>query len=125
MNVTILIGRLTKEPELRHTPQGSTTTTFTMAVDRERKDGGADFPTVVAWGKTAEFVCNYMRKGSKLAVRGRIQTRDYDGKDGQKHYVTEVVADRAEFADGKPQGQQAGPDDGFYPADDYQEPPFG
>lgn len=125
MNVSILIGRLTKDPELRHTPQGSATTTFTIAVDRERKDGGADFPTVVAWGKTAEFVCNYMRKGSKLAVRGRIQTRDYDGKDGQKHYVTEVVAERAEFAESKPQGQQAQPGDGFYPMDDYQEPPFG
>lgn len=124
MNISILIGRLTKDPELRHTPQGTATTTFNIAVERERKDGGADFLTVVVWGNTAEFICKYMRKGSKLAVRGRIQTRDYEGKDGQKHYVTEVVADRAEFADGKPQGQTQ-QDDGFYPADGFEEPPFG
>lgn len=105
MNVVILIGRLTREPELRYTPQRTPTATFTLAVDRESKNGGTDFPTVVAWAATAEFVSKYLHKGSKVAIRGRLQTRDYENRDGQRVYVTEVIADRAEFADSKPQEQ--------------------
>jgi len=104
MNVVILTGRLTREPELKYTPNGKKTCTFALAVDREMKDSGADFPQIVTWEHSAEFVCKYMTKGTRIAVRGRIRTRDLE-KDGTKHYVTEVVADRVEFADGKKDGQ--------------------
>jgi single-strand DNA-binding protein len=104
MNKVILIGRLTKDPELKFTPgTGTAVATFTLAVDRRvsNKDGQkeADFINVVAWNKAAEIIANYMSKGRMLAVSGRIQTRSYDAKDGTKRYVTEVVADDFQFVD--------------------------
>ena len=97
MNKVVLIGRLTKDPELRFTPgTGSAVTTLTLAVDRYNTKTGqreADFIPVVIWGKQAESVANYLSKGSQAAISGRIQTRSYDAKDGTKRYVTEVVAD--------------------------------
>ena len=97
MNKVILIGRLTKVPELRFTPgNGTAVCNFTLATDRWNKQTNqneADFIPVVVWGKQAENVANYLNKGSQLAVSGRIQTRSYDAKDGTKRYVTEVVAD--------------------------------
>ena len=97
MNRVVLIGRLTKDPELRFTPgTGSAVTTLTLAVDRYNTKTGqreADFIPVVIWGKQAESVANYLSKGSQAAISGRIQTRSYDAKDGTKRYVTEVVAD--------------------------------
>lgn len=97
MNRVVLIGRLTKDPELRFTPgTGSAVTTLTLAVDRYNTKTGqreADFIPIVIWGKQAESVANYMSKGSQIAISGRIQTRSYDAKDGTKRYVTEVVAD--------------------------------
>lgn len=104
MNVVILTGRLTVDPELRHTPQGTACTSFNLAVDRASRDDNADFPTIIAWRETAEFANKYMHKGSKIVVRGEIRTRNYDGQDGKSHKVTEVLADRLEFADSKPQG---------------------
>ncbi len=105
MNKAILMGRLTRDPELRTTPSQVTVATFTLAVDRRFKNAGgerqADFIPIVAWRNNAEFVGKYCRKGSKLLVTGSIQTRNYDDKEGRKVYVTEVIADDIEFAESK------------------------
>lgn len=105
MNVVILTGRLTVDPELRYTQSGTACTSFPLAVDRPTKDDAADFPTIVAWRETAEFASKYLREGSRVVVRGEIRTRNYDGSDGKSHKATEVQADRIEFADSRPQGQ--------------------
>lgn len=101
MNKVVLIGRLTKDPELKYTPgSGNAVTTITLAVDRRfSKDGQreADFIPVVIWGKSAESTAQYMAKGRLLAVQGRIQTRSYEAKDGGRRYVTEVVAEEVKF----------------------------
>ena len=97
MNKVVLIGRLTKDPELRYTPgNGIAVSSLTLAVDNyNSKTGekGADFIPVVVWGKSAENVAQYCVKGSQIAVSGRIATRSYDATDGTKRYITEVVAD--------------------------------
>ena len=113
MNKAVLFGRLTKDVDLRTTPSGRSVAMLTLAIDRPMtKDGSkeADFIPVVLWGKTAEAVAKYVHKGQRLLVEGRIQVRSYDGKDGQKRYATEVVADKAEFIDKSEQGasQQGG-----------------
>ena len=101
MNKVVLIGRLTKDPELKFTPgTGTAVVTFTLAVDRRfQKDDKkeADFISIVVWGKQAESTANYVTKGKLIGVSGRIQTRTYDAKDGTKRYVTEVVADEVQF----------------------------
>lgn len=104
MNVVILTGRLTADPELRYTTQGTACTTFNLAVDRVSKNDETDFPTIVAWRETAEWACKYLGKGSRIVVKGEVRTRTYPGSDGKNHKVTEIVADRLEFADSKPQG---------------------
>lgn len=99
MNSVVLIGRLTKKPELNYTANQNAITRFSLAVDRPKKNGedaGADFPVIVAWNKTAENVCRYKDKGDQIAVMGRIQTGSYK-KDGQTIYTTDIVADRIEF----------------------------
>jgi single-strand DNA-binding protein len=105
MNKVILMGRLTRDPEVRYT-QGNNTAvcSFSLAVNRRFKQEGqpdADFINVVAWAKTAEFVGKYFAKGQQVAVVGKIQTRNYDDKDGKKVSVTEVVAEEVYFADSK------------------------
>ncbi|WP_252238296.1 single-stranded DNA-binding protein [Clostridium sp. VAP51] len=101
MNKVVLIGRLTKDPELKFTPgAGTAVTTLTLAVDKYNSKEGkkeADFVPVVVWGKQAESTANYMSKGSQMAISGRIQTRNYEAKDGTKRYVTEVVATEVQF----------------------------
>ncbi|MGN2371798.1 single-stranded DNA-binding protein [Clostridium cagae] len=101
MNKVVLIGRLTKDPELKFTPgAGTAVTTLTLAVDKYNSKSGqkeADFVPVVVWGKQAESTANYMVKGSQMAISGRIQTRNYEAKDGTKRYVTEVVATEVQF----------------------------
>ncbi len=101
MNKVVLIGRLTKDPELRFTPgAGTAVTTLTLAVDKYNSKSGqkeAEFVPVVVWGKQAESTANYMSKGSQMAISGRIQTRNYEAKDGTKRYVTEVVATEVQF----------------------------
>lgn len=104
MNVVILTGRLTADPELRYTQQGTACTSFNLAVDRASKNDETDFPTIVAWRETAEWACKYLGKGSRIVVMGEVRTRTYPGSDGKNHKVTEIVADRLEFADSKPQG---------------------
>ena len=103
MNKVILLGRLTKDPEVRQ-GQTMTVTKFSLAVDRRIKAEGqpsADFISCVAFGKTAEFIEKYFKKGSKMALEGRIQTGSYTNKDGQKVYTTDVVVDNVEFAESK------------------------
>lgn len=101
MNKVTLIGRLTKDPELKYTAgAGTAVTTLTLAVDRRfTKDGQkeADFIPVVIWGKQAESTAQYVSKGKLLGAAGRIQTRSYDAKDGTKRYVTEVIAEEVQF----------------------------
>ena len=120
MNRIMLLGRMTKDPEIRKTPADKSVCTFTLAVDRpfmgrdEKKE--ADFINIVAWGKTADLCSTYLGKGERALVEGRLQIRSYDGRDGQKRWITEVIADRVEFIDRKkdssPKGGQqkeAGP----------------
>ena len=105
MNKVVLMGRLTRDPEVRFTQNNNTCVcSFSLAVNRRFKQEGqpeADFINIVAWNKTAEFVSKYFTKGQQVGVIGRIQTRNYDDKDGKKVYVTEVVAEEVYFADSK------------------------
>ena len=108
LNVAILMGRLTADPELRHTPSDIPVTVFTLAVDRSFVKSGeerkADFIDVVAWRSTAEFVCKYFRKGQLVAVHGSIQTRSYTDKDGNKRKAFEIVATDVNFTGSKQNG---------------------
>lgn len=138
MNKVILMGRLTKDPELKYTSVNNTPVcTFTLAIDRRFQKPGeerqADFIQVVAWNKTAEFCGKYFQKGRQVAVTGRIQTRSWDDNEGKKHYTTEVVIDEAYFADSKRDGEggpraignrNVGGADGFIPLDEEDDLPF-
>ena len=108
LNLAILIGRLTADPELRYTPNGTAVATFTIATDRFGKEGEKEttFIPIVAWRKQAENCANYLGKGSLAAVDGRMQVRSYDAKDGTRRWVTEVVADTVRFLDKK--GERSG-----------------
>lgn len=113
MNNIMLIGRATKDPELKYLPNGGTAvSTFSIAVDKqlskekkqEAETNGqptADFINIVVWGKQAESVANYLGKGKLVAIRGRIQTRNWDAQDGTKRYATEVVAEQVQFLEWK------------------------
>lgn len=102
LNRVILIGRLTRDPEMRYIPAGDAVTSFTLAVDRQftNKQGEreADFIKIVVWKKTAEACANYLGKGSLVAIDGRLQIRSYD-QDGQRRYIAEVVAETVKFLD--------------------------
>lgn len=118
MNKVVLIGRLTKDPDLRFTAgKGTAVASFTIAVDRRFKTPGqpeADFIPVVVWGKQAEATANYMSKGKLISVSGRIQTRSYEANDGTRRYVTEVVADEVQFLEwgGNSNARQTGQNQG-------------
>lgn len=105
INRTVLVGRLTKDPELKYTQSGLAVVRFTLAVNRAFKNGQgeqeADFIQCTAWRKTAENVANYLKKGSLCGVDGRIQTGSFDGQDGKKVYTTDVVADSVQFLESK------------------------
>jgi single-strand DNA-binding protein len=105
MNKVVLIGRLTRDPELRYTGSNTPVATFSLAVNRnfsnQNGEREADFINIVVWRKQAENVKNYLTQGSQVAIDGRIQTRSYDDQDGKKRYVTEVVADNVEFLGSK------------------------
>ena len=104
MNHFVGIGRLVRDPEVRYTQSGKACVKFTLAIDRRKSTDGkqqADFVPCVAWEKTAEIIGQYVTKGQKIAVEGRIQTRSYDANDGSKRYVTEVVVNSMEFCDSK------------------------
>lgn len=97
MNRIILIGRLTQDPELKYTQNGTAVATFTLAVNRRFKRDEADFIPIVVWNKPAENCASYLGKGSQVAVEGRLQVRSYETQEGQRRYVTEVVAENVEF----------------------------
>ena len=109
LNRVILIGRLTRDPELRYTPAGVAVTQFTLAVDRpfsggEGREREADFIPVVTWRQLAETCANYLRKGRLTAVEGRIQVRNYENNEGKRVYVTEVIADNVRFLESNREG---------------------
>lgn len=110
MNKAILMGRLTKDPELRQTNSGHSVVNFQIAVDRRFKNADGeretDFIPIVCWRKTAEFVKDYFVKGQRIALVGSIQVRSWEQEDGQRRYMTEVLADEVYFADSKVGGQQ-------------------
>ena len=100
MNKVVLMGRLTRDPEMRQSQQGTPVLSFSIAVDRRfAKEGQqqADFINCVAWRNTAEFICKYFQKGSMIAISGRLQSRTWDDRDGKRQYSTEVVVDEAYF----------------------------
>lgn len=109
MNRVVLLGRLTKDPEVRYTQSGKAVASFTLAVSRQGKDAGADFIPVVAWEKLAEVIGNNLSRGRQCVIEGRMQVRTYE-KEGQKRYVTEVVAGNMYFCDSKPAGDGSGGD---------------
>ena len=108
MNKAILIGRLTRDPELRTTPTGRNVCQFSIAVNRTYTSASgereADFINCVVWDKQAENLARYQKKGNQIAVDGRIQTRNYDDKDGKRVYVTEILANNISFLDAKGTG---------------------
>lgn len=106
-NKVILGGRLTSDPELKTTQSGLSVTSFRLAVNRRGKDSETDFISVTAWRKTAEFITQFFRKGSSICITGSLQTRSWEGQDGQKRTVTEVQADDAFFVDSKSEAQPA------------------
>ena len=101
MNQVCLIGRLTKDVEERRTQNGTPVAMFTLAVDRKKREDGADFINCVAWDKAAETIAQYVHKGDRFGVVGRLSTRSYDGKDGKKVFVTEVVVTNFQFLESK------------------------
>lgn len=130
-NVT-LTGRITKDLEKKETGKGTSVVNFSLAVDRRFKNSSgnreADFIGIQAWGLTADLLCKYCGKGSLIGIEGRIQTRNYENNQGQRVYVTEVVAENVTFLDSKKndnQGQQGGyQQSNGYQNNDYQQQPF-
>jgi single-strand DNA-binding protein len=109
MNRVVLVGRLVKDPDLRYTPNGVPVATFTLAVNRPFKTNGeqeADFINCTVWRKPAENAANFLKKGSLAGVDGRIQTRNYEGQDGKRIYVTEVQAESVQFLEPKGEKKQ-------------------
>ncbi|MDO8684027.1 MAG: single-stranded DNA-binding protein [Armatimonadota bacterium] len=131
MNVVVLIGRLTRDPELKYTTSGVAVATFTIAIDRPLNSQGvkeADFINIVTWRKTAEFAANYITKGRLVAVEGRLQIRSWVAQDGSKKWMTEVVANQLrllEWPKDRPAGTEAGApsDEAAPPAADVAAPP--
>ena len=122
MNKVILMGRLTRDPETRYTQTNNTlVSSFSLAVNRrfvrQGEERQADFINIVAWNKTGEFVSKYFKKGQQVAVVGRLQTRTWDDDKGQKHYITEVIAEETYFADSKRDPSEAGNFDNAFGGD--------
>ena len=119
INRVVLVGRLTRDPELRTTGSGISVATFTLAVDRQytnaQGERGADFISCVIWRKSAENFCNFTSKGSLVGIDGRIQTRSYDNKDGQRVYVTEVVVDNFALLESRKDREARGQNGGYTP----------
>ena len=129
LNSVIIMGRLTRDPEMRHTQNGTAVASLTLACDRDFKpksgEKETDFIDVVVWGKTAEFAANYFTKGRMVIVEGRLQVRGWQDKDGNKRKSTEVVADRMYFGDSKQDGKkQTAPSDDFEEIEDDGDLPF-
>lgn len=125
INRVILVGRLVADPDLRKTQNGTSVASFRLAVERRKtKDGKqeTDFFNIVAWQKTADLICQYLRKGSLVGVDGRLQNRSYETQSGEKRYVTEVITETVQFLESKKDGetnmQEADPYDGIDQKDD-------
>lgn len=118
LNKAMIIGNLGRDPEMRYTPSGQAVTQFTVAVNRNWKDQSGEWQEetewfrVVAWGQTGERAAEYLRKGNKVYVEGRMQTRQWEGQDGQKRYTTELIADRVMNLERRPREDG---DPGFQP----------
>ena len=132
LNKIIIMGRLTRDPELRHTQSGTAVASFSLAVDRDFKDKttgekSTDFIDIVAWRRTAEFVSRFFTKGRMAVVEGRLQLRDWTDRDGNKRRTAEVIADNVYFGDSKRDAEAGGyaaPSGGFgAPAGGYAPPP--
>lgn len=129
LNKIIIMGRLTRDPEMRHTQNGTAVASLTLACDRDFKpkngEKETDFIDVVVWGKTAEFAANYFTKGRMAIVEGRLQVRNWQDKDGNKRKTSEVVADRMYFGDSKQEDKkQPAPADDFFEIEDDGDLPF-
>ena len=126
MNNVSIVGRMTRDLDLRYTNDGKAVGNTSIAVNRTFKnaqgDYEADFINIVVWGKTAENLANHMKKGDRIGLTGRIQTRSYEGQDGKRVYVTEVVADNVQFLEPKKQGNQQ-PQQQNQPSYTQQAPP--
>ncbi|MBI2484405.1 single-stranded DNA-binding protein [Candidatus Uhrbacteria bacterium] len=113
LNKVMIIGRVTKTPELRTTPSGQNVTSFNVATNRQYTDSSgqkqekAEFHSIVAWGKLAEICCQYLSKGRRVFIEGRLQTRDWVGQDGLRRYATEIIADNMIMLDA-PAGSREG-----------------
>lgn len=114
MNYSIIMGRLTADPELRYTPSNKAFTRITVAVNRSFKNENgevdADFISVVAWEKTAETIAKYFKKGNRIGVEGRIQTGSYEKEDGSRGYLTDVIANRIHFIELKEKEERPAPE---------------
>ena len=110
MNKAILVGRLTRNPEARDTQGGTKVARFALAINRRGKDGGTDYINCTAFGKTAELAAQYLSKGSRVGVVGRIQTGSYE-RDGHKVYTTDVICDEVEFLETRAEAQRGRADD--------------
>jgi single-strand DNA-binding protein len=125
MNRVVLVGRLTKDPTLRYTPNGVAVANFTIAANRPFKDANgerhADFINCVSWKRQAENLANFMKKGNLIGVDGRLQSRTYDDKDGKTVFVTEIVTDNVQFLESKSANQTESSNQGF----NQNQPPRG
>lgn len=111
MNKAILVGRLAQDPEVRYTQSGKAVASFNLAVNRYGQKDSADFIPIVAWEKLAEVIGNNLKKGGQVLVEGRMQVRSYETQDGQKRYVTEVIAQNIEFMGSKKTSEPSIADD--------------
>lgn len=123
LNKVILMGRFTRDPELRSTPQGVSTCSFSIAVDRnfarQGEERKADFINCVAWRQTAEFISKYFKKGNMVALEGSIQTRSWDDNEGKKRYATDVVVSQVYFAESKRDSQATPSGEESFGASDF------
>lgn len=124
LNKCILMGRLTKDPELRHTNSGNAVASFAIAVNNGYGDEQkTDFINCVAWNKTAEFIKNWFAKGRMIVLVGRISTRTYEGQDGRKNYVTEVIVNEVSFGESK-KDEITTENNGFIPVENDEDLPW-
>lgn len=124
INNVVLVGRLTRDPELRKTQSGTSVLSFTTAVNRKFKNEGqpeADFINCVAWNQTADFLARYATKGSLVGIEGRIQTRNYEDKTGNRVYVTEVVAESVQLLESKAEAEKRNNQEQMYYEDKVEE----
>ncbi len=129
INNCTFMGRLTRDPELKHTTTNKAVVSFTLAVDRDGKDAGCDFIPCVAWEKKAEFISRYWSKGGMMAAEGEMRSRSYEDKDGHKRSVLELRVSKASFTgerknDSAPPMEDTGDEGGFREIDDDGELPF-